>query len=165
MRYFPTGVEDWFVGVLRPFFSINMATSETNWHRGFSRKNATWELHPRGRLRDPGTLTFVPGDLDLWPWHRTTVIFVQCTNRQVSSLYNGSYCVDKQTDKLTLLKTSTSLRYAMPVGNNEKQHQLKFTKCLEILADVIFVQHQRMTKIASNFTVIAKITPTEMLEI
>jgi len=42
------------------------------------------------------------------------------SNRQVSSSYVesfGSYRVDKHPNKQTPLKTSTSLRYATPVGN------------------------------------------------
>jgi len=61
----------------------------------------------------PVTLTF---DHDI----QTRASFLyNAPNRQVSSSYVysfGSYRVDKQTNKQTLLKTSTSLCYATPVG-------------------------------------------------
>jgi len=59
------------------------------------------------------------GDYD--PQIRTQMRFLySAPNRQVSSSYTesfGSYYVDKHPNKQTPLKTSTSLHYAMQVGN------------------------------------------------
>jgi len=62
------------------------------------------------------TLTFY-----LWPHIQMGRHF--CTVHLTAKFHNftlsfGSYHVDKLTNEQTLLKTSTSLRYAMPVGNN-----------------------------------------------
>jgi len=64
---------------------------------------------------------FVPGDLDLCPLTPNSNCTMYLTTKFHCPTFNRSEFIvltNKLTDKQTPLKTSTSLRYATPVGKN-----------------------------------------------
>ena len=78
---------------------------------------------------DSAVFRFFPDDLDLWPWHSnsgeiyhanpTSFIVLRLVVRKLSCGQTHTL-----TNKQTPLKTSTSLRYATPVGKDVNCHCL-----------------------------------------
>jgi len=111
-------------------------------------KNAARGPRPRGRL--PNKIPhffvfFVPGDLDLWALTSTFELgrdfcTVHLTFKFRHPTFNRSEVIvlaNKQTNKQTPLKTSTSLRCATPVSNNDIQPSIEMLAALEVIADVL----------------------------